>query len=43
VGEDSSGNDIIKGNYGNFNNVLYYTYPEYYEGKIVSEVNKLGF
>lgn len=43
LGQDNNGNDIIKGNYGNFNNVLYYTYPEYYEGKIVSEVNKLGF
>ena len=39
----SDGSNIIKGSYGSFNNVLYYTYPEYYEGKIVSEVNKLGF
>lgn len=43
IGKDDNGNEIIRGNYGNFNNVLYYTYPEYYEGKIVSEVNKLGF
>ena len=42
IGEDN-GSGIIKGSYGSFNNVLYYTYPEYYEGKIVSEVNKLGF
>ena len=43
IGEDDNGDNIIKGSYGSFNNVLYYTYPEYYEGKIVSEVNKLGF
>lgn len=43
LGKDDNGNDIIKGSYGSFNNVLYYTYPEYYEGKIISEVNKLGF
>ena len=35
--------DKYKGIYGKFDNVLYYTYPEYSNGKIVNEVNKLGF
>ena len=35
--------DNYKGNYGSFNNVLYYTYPEYSNGTIINEVNKLGF
>jgi len=43
TGVNENGEDILKGNYGSFNNVLYYTYPEYYEGKIVKETNKLGF
>jgi hypothetical protein len=34
---------VLKDNYGYFDNVLYYTYPEYSDGKIVNEVNKLGF
>lgn len=36
-------NKELKDNYGYFDNVLYYTYPEYSNGKIVNEVNKLGF
>lgn len=30
------------GAYGKFNNILYYTYPEVYNGQIVLETNKLG-
>lgn len=30
------------GAYGKFNNILYYTYPEYYNGEVVLETNKLG-
>lgn len=30
------------GAYGKFNNILYYTYPEVYDGQIVLETNKLG-
>ena len=41
--KDSDGNSVTKSNYGEFNNVLYYTYPEYSNGKIINEVNKLGF
>ena len=28
--------------YGVFDNLIYYTYPEEYEGKVVAETNKLG-
>ena len=30
------------GEYDTFENILYYTYPEYYEGQVVAETNVLG-